>query len=117
LGSEQFDETTAEVVETIRLTNMLVERDTQELGDDVDAIDAAMETVADRDVDQTVFGRERNSGFGTNFREGIKASAAATTENQGDDLPHIGQDHKKNLSARCVDEQEQIILTTVAQMS
>jgi len=81
LGCEQFNETTAEIVETVSLSDMLVQRNAEELRNNVNTIDATMEAVADRDVNQSVFGSQRNGRFSTDLGEWEKSGATTTTEN------------------------------------
>jgi hypothetical protein len=97
LGSEQFDESAAEIVETVGLSDMLVQRNAKELRNDVDAIDATMKAVADRDVNQSVFGSQRHGRLRTDLSQWEKAGAATTTENQRDYFPHIGMHNRASL--------------------
>ena len=68
LRGEDFDEAArAEDVELVGAVDVLVERGGIELGEYVDAADARVEAIADRDVDQTVFAAEGNGRLGTIF--------------------------------------------------
>jgi hypothetical protein len=49
---------------------MLMQRDTQKLRDDINFIDVAVQTVADRNVDKTVLGRQGTAGFARIFVKG-----------------------------------------------
>jgi hypothetical protein len=61
---------------------MLVKRNAQELGDDIDAIDSAVQTITDRDVDQPILGCQRDGRFSTNFGQRIETSTPTAAENQ-----------------------------------
>ena len=58
LGGEDVDEATAETVELIRLLDMLMQGRGVELRQDKDLVEARVEAVADRDVDEAVVARE-----------------------------------------------------------
>jgi hypothetical protein len=79
LCSEQLDKTTRKVIKTVRLTNVLMQRNTQKLRDDINFIDIAVQAVADRNVDESVLGRQRNSRFRSDFRQRVKTGPSTTT--------------------------------------
>ena len=57
-----------------------MERSGVELGQDINLIETRIDTVRDRDIDDTVFPPERDCGFGTFFGERIKARALSASE-------------------------------------
>jgi hypothetical protein len=79
LCSEQLDKTTRKVIKTVRLTNVLMQRNTQKLRDDINFIDIAVQAVADWNVDESVLGRQRNSRFRPDFRQRVKTGPSTTT--------------------------------------
>ncbi len=89
LSSQKLDKSAAEVIEPIRLANVLVKRNAEELGHHVDLIDTAVQAVADRNIDQSIFAGQRNGRFRSDFCERIKAGSSTTTENQRNYLPHV----------------------------
>ncbi len=79
LRSQEFDKAIVEMVEAIRLAKVLMQRYGQELSQHIDAINIAVNAVADRDVDQAILARQRYRRFRSNFgqREQTRASSAA----------------------------------------
>ena len=51
LGSQKLDKATAKMVKAVRLANMLVQADAQELRQNENAIDTAVDTIGNRDID------------------------------------------------------------------
>ena len=97
LGGQKFDEAAIEIVEAVGLANVLVQRYAQKLGDNINSIDAAVETVADRDVDKTVFASQRDGRFSANFGKGKQPGSATTTQDQRNHLAHIIE-HRNHLT-------------------
>jgi hypothetical protein len=62
-----------------------VQRGRVELREKENLIDAGVQAIADRDVDQTIFASEGDGGFATFFRQGIKARAAASAHDDCED--------------------------------
>jgi hypothetical protein len=79
LRSEQLDKTPGKIIKTVGLTNVLVQRNTQKLRDDINFIDVTVQAVADRNVDESVLGRQRNSRFRSDFRQRVKTGPSTTT--------------------------------------
>jgi hypothetical protein len=69
---------------------MLVQRNTQKLGDDIDAIDAAVQAVADGNINQPILRSQRDRRLGSNLGQWIKSRSSTTAENQRYDLLHVG---------------------------
>jgi len=101
LRSQEFDEPTIEVIETIGLSDMLVERYTKELRDNINAIDSAVQAIADWNIDQPILASERDSGLGANFSKRKKPSTATTTEDQRNHLAHIIE-HRNHLTFQLI---------------
>jgi len=89
LGGQQFDEATIKVVESVSLAEVAVQRNRQKLRQNVNAIHAAVDTVADRNVDQSVFAGQRDRRFCTDFCEWKESSPSAATKNEGDGVAHV----------------------------
>jgi hypothetical protein len=68
LCRQQLDESAAEMVEGVRLAKMPVQTLGKKLGQDVSPVQTTVDTVADRDVDQSVLGCQRNGWFCADFR-------------------------------------------------
>jgi hypothetical protein len=78
LRREQLDKTTRKIIKTVRLTNVLMQRNTQELRYNINFIDIAVQAVADWNVDESVLGRQRNSRFRSDFRQRVKTGPSTT---------------------------------------
>jgi hypothetical protein len=72
LRRKQFNESAIEMIEYVGLADVLVQADRQELRQDEDLVDARMDAIADRNIDQSVFGCERYRRLGADFRERIE---------------------------------------------
>lgn len=62
------------------------------LGQAVDLVDAAVDAVADRDVDQTIVSAKRHRGLGALFGERVQARARAAAEDDAQHGLHEGRD-------------------------
>ena len=80
LGGQDFDKAAAEVVEAIRAANVLVQAHRLKLREHVDLVDAAVEAVGERDVDQAVLAGQRHRRLGAVRGERLQSSAATTTQ-------------------------------------
>jgi len=85
---EHLDESVGEHVESIRLRDVAIERCRVELCQDEDAFQPCMQTVADRNVDQSIFPTERHGRFRSHMRERKQPGSAAATEDQREDVVH-----------------------------
>ena len=63
---------------------MLVQRGGIELREDENLIEAGIQTIADRDIDQAVVARQWHGRLTTVLRQGIKARASTPTHNNTD---------------------------------
>ena len=88
LGGEHFDEALREHVEPVGLRDVAVERRRVELRQHEDALEAGVQAVADRNVDQPVLARERHGGLRAHVRQREQARAAAAAEDQGQHVIH-----------------------------
>ena len=84
-GGKDVDITTAEAVEFVGALDVLVEGGGVKLGQEVDLVDAGIETVGNGDVDQAVFAAKRDGGLATEFGEGGEACPAAASHDDGND--------------------------------
>src|SRR6185436_15479453 len=85
LGREDVDETLRERGEPVGLVDVAMQAGAVELREDVDSIDARVEAVADRNVDQPELAAHGNRRFRPIARERPEASALAATQNGRND--------------------------------
>ena len=83
LGGEDLDEAAREQVQPVGLRDVAVERRGVELRQHEDALEAGVQAVADRDVDQAVLAAERHGRLRAHVRQREEARAAPAAENQG----------------------------------
>ncbi len=83
LGGKDVDETAGEFVEAVGLHDVAVEARRQKLGEDKDALDARVDAVRDRDVDDPVLPRETDGRLGPAEREGVEPRPAAPAQDDG----------------------------------
>ena len=88
LGGEDFDKAVVEQVEIVGLSDVTVETDGIELGEDVDAADIAVDAVGNGYVDEAILATEWYSGFGAVFGKWEEACAFTSTEDQADSVAH-----------------------------
>ena len=84
LGGEDFHEARGEVVELVGLVDVAVERGAVELGEDVDAAEAGVQAVANRDVYEAVFSTKRDGGFRTFLGERKESGAGTAAHDDGE---------------------------------
>ncbi len=78
LSGQQFDEAIIEMVEAIGLSQVLVQRHLTGTVSTRKMRLIAIDAVADRDIDQAIFARQRNAGFARIWlAEQTRASSAA----------------------------------------
>ena len=87
-GGQHFDEAVRERVEAVGLRDVAVQGRGVELGQHEDALEAGVQAVADRDVDEPVLAGERHRRLGAHVRERKEARAAAAAQNQGQHVIH-----------------------------
>src|SRR5262249_55891748 len=88
LRRQDFHETPIERVELVRVRNMPMEADRQELRQDVDAVQFAVDAITDRDVDEAVLAGDGDGRLAAEFGQGIQPSAATAAEDQGKNILH-----------------------------
>ena len=74
-----------EHVELVGVGDVPVQADGQELRQDVDAVEAAVDAVADRDVDEAVLAGDRDGRLGPELGEGEQPGPLAAAEDQAED--------------------------------
>ena len=77
LGGQDFDEAAGEMVELVGLRNVAMQRGRVELRQQINASQAGIDAVGNRDVDQPIFAGERHGGLGAFFGEREQAAFPA----------------------------------------
>ena len=104
LRGHDLDEAAGEIVEPVALLDVPMQRRAVELREQEDALEAGVEAVADRDIDDAVLARERHGRLGSVLRQRIKSRAGASAENDGNDVAGVENGgtsrhiHDQNLS-------------------
>jgi len=88
LGGQDFDESLAELIEGVSAADVAVQAGRIELGQHVNPVDAAVDAIRQRNVDQPVFARERDGWLGAIFSKRIEPRAATAAEDQGQGSIH-----------------------------
>src|SRR5262249_53079008 len=88
LGREDLDETLAKGIELVRVGDVPVQADAQELRQDVDAVEAAVDAVTDGDVDEPILAGDGHRRLAAQHRQGVKTGAAAAAEDEAEDVLH-----------------------------
>jgi thioredoxin reductase len=88
LGGEHGHEPGAEAVEVVGAGDVLVEGRRVVLRDDEDPVEAGVDAVGDRDVDEAVLAGERDRGLGAVAGEREEAGAGAAAEDDGQGSLH-----------------------------
>ena len=88
LGREHLDEAVREHVQAVGLRDVAVERRRVELRQHEDALQAGVQAVADRDVDQPVLAADRHRRLRSHVGQREEARAAAAAEDQREDIVH-----------------------------
>ena len=84
LCRQDFDKPVVEHVELVGVRDVPVQADGHELSQHVDAVDPAIEAVADRDVDQSILAGDRDGRLGPELREGEQTGPLAAAEDQAE---------------------------------
>jgi len=77
LRGEHLDKTAGELVEAVGAVQVAVQRGAVELGENINLAQAGVDAVADRQVDDPILPRKRNSGLGTILCQRKEPSARA----------------------------------------
>ncbi len=88
LRGEHLDEAVREDVEPVGLRDVPVERRRVELRQHEDPLQAGVQAVADRDVDQPVLAADRHRRLRPHVRQRIQPGAAAAAQDQGQHVVH-----------------------------
>src|SRR5579884_3694551 len=100
-GGKYLDEPAAEMVELVRLRDVAMQGSGVELRQQINAAQAGIDAVGDRDVHKAIFAGERHSGFGAFLGEREKPLALPPAHDDGQDvagvdgLPDSLWNHKK----------------------
>ena len=84
LGGEDLNEAFAKLVELVAGVDVPVQRGAVELRQHVDLAEAAVEAIADRDVNQPVLSAKRHRGFGALPRQRKEPGAGAAAHDDGE---------------------------------
>lgn len=88
LGGQNLDETLAKRVELVGIGDVPVQTHAQKLRQHVNAVEAAIDAVADGNVDQPVFSGQGNGWLAPQLGEGIQAGPPTTAQNQAQNITH-----------------------------
>src|SRR6185295_7133506 len=97
-GRQDVDEAAGVGVEAVGLGDVAVEARAVELGDDEDTVDAGLEAVADRDVDEPELAAHRHRRLRPVARQRPEPRPLTPTENGCDDLFHAASPREAALS-------------------
>ena len=86
LGGEDLNEAFAKLVELVAGVDVPVQRGAVELRQHVDLAEAAVEAIADRDVNQPVLSAKRHRGFGALPRQRKEPGAGAAAHDDGEGI-------------------------------
>ena len=87
-GGEHFDEARRRRLEAIGLRDVPVERRRVELRQHEDPLQARVQAVADRDVDQPILAADRHRRLRAHVGQREEARAAPTSQDQGEHIVH-----------------------------
>src|SRR5262245_1829481 len=88
LRRPDLDITLAEGIELVGLTDVTMEADAEVLGEDVDALDAAVDAVGNGDIDEAILAGDGYGRFASLHGQWIKAGSAPAAEYQADHVLH-----------------------------
>src|SRR5581483_1168789 len=100
LGGEDLDEAAAEGVKLVGVGDVAVQADAEELCQDVDAIQTAVDAIADRDVDEAVLAGDGDSRLGAQLRQRVQTGAASAAEDEAEYVVHNGLGEYSGLTSR-----------------
>src|SRR5262249_13544124 len=83
-----LDEPAAEHVELVRVGDVPVQADGEELGEHVDVVEPAVDAVGDWDVDEPVLAGDGDGRLGAGSGERVEAGAAAAAQDEREDGSH-----------------------------
>ena len=88
LRREDFDEAPAEGGEFVGVRDVVVEADAEELGEDVQANQAAVDAVADGDVDEAVLARDGDGGDAAVPGQRVQGRPASAAQEEANHVLH-----------------------------
>ena len=91
LRREDFHKAARELVEFVRARNVPVQRRGIELRQNVNAPEAGVDAVGDRDVHEAVFSGERHGGFGAVFGQRKQARALAAAHDDAENFAGVAR--------------------------
>src|SRR5262249_15943264 len=88
LSGQDFDEAVVERIELVRMGDVLVQADAEELREHENAVDAAVQTVADGHIDETVLAREGDRRLTAMPRQRKQPRSPSAAEDQTESVLH-----------------------------
>ena len=98
-GRQDVDEAAREQVELVGLVDVAVQRGRDKLRQDLDLVDAGVEAVADRDVNQPVFAADRHGRLGPQFGQRVEAVALPSAQDHRHHVLHCHRSPPSGYSA------------------
>src|SRR5262249_2519098 len=83
LGREHLDEAVAEHVELVRVRDVPVQADAEELRQNVNAVQPTIDAVRDRDIDEAILARDRHGRLRPGLREREETGTSPATQDDG----------------------------------
>jgi hypothetical protein len=93
LRRQHFNESMIEHVELVRVRDVPMEADGHELREHVDAVDAAIQAIRDRHVDESILAGHGHGRFGAKLREREQSCPLAAAKDQTQDGSLHGYEH------------------------
>src|SRR5438552_118830 len=81
-------EATTEGIKLVRVGDVTVEADAQELGQDIDAVEPAVDAVADRDINETILASHGHCWLAAQLGQWVQPAAPAAAEDQAQNALH-----------------------------
>src|SRR5262249_31698406 len=81
LRGQDFDEAAAEGIEFVAIGDVPVQADAQKLRQDINAINAAVDAIADRDIDEAVLAGQGHRRLAAELGQRIEPRATAAAQN------------------------------------
>ena len=82
LGRKDFDESSGEGIEPVAVDDVMIQRGRIELRENENLLEARVQTIADRDIDQPVLAADRHGRLRSQLRQGKEPGPLAPTEDQ-----------------------------------
>ncbi len=88
LRRQDFDEAAIERIELVRVRNVPVQTDGEELRQDVDAVQSAIDAITDGDIDEPVFAGHGNGRLTAELGQRVQPGAPTAAEDQRENVLH-----------------------------